>query len=71
MAKAFLYVDGLTTERNVDVVTDALASLDGVKSVVIDLTQKKAQISFDPKKVQLERMRWAVRQEGYTSRPRL
>jgi len=69
MAQAILYVDGLSSERSAGAVNEALKSLDGVQSVVIDIEQKKARVNFDPIKVQPERMKWAVRQQGFAARP--
>lgn len=71
MAEATLYVDGMSNERTAGAVTDALIALQGVSSVIVDIDKKKARVSFDPKRVQPERMRWAVRQEGIPERPRM
>ncbi len=48
-------------------VADVISSLEGVKSVEFDLESKSATINFDPKKVNLNVIKDAIRKAGYST----
>ncbi|AKB79481.1 Lead, cadmium, zinc and mercury transporting ATPase [Methanosarcina horonobensis HB-1 = JCM 15518] len=48
-------------------VADAISSLDGVKSVDVNLEAESATVNFDPDKLSLEDIKEAVRKAGYST----
>lgn len=64
-----IHVSGMHCENCVASVTKGINELDGVNSVVVTLTDSTAVVSFDPSKVDLEKITKAVEGRGYTVKP--
>lgn len=64
-----LHVSGMHCENCVASVTKGINELDGVNSVAVTLTDSTAVVSFDPSKVDLEKITKAVEGRGYTVIP--
>ena len=64
-----IHVSGMHCENCVASVTKGINELDGVNSVVVTLTDSTAVVSFDPSKVDLEKITKAVEGRGYTVIP--
>jgi len=60
-----LQVEGMTCVHCVMHVQKALTSLSGVKSAKVDLKSKKAEVNYDPNKVNEKQMMDAVDAAGY------
>ncbi|WP_010632717.1 copper ion binding protein [Sporolactobacillus vineae] len=65
MAKTTLDVKGMMGEHCRLRVTKALEGLDGVSAVSVDLKSGHADVDFDEKKVQYDKMKAAVEDQGY------
>lgn len=65
METKVLKIEGMTCDHCKRAVTEALAELDGVESVDVDLEDGKATVSFHPDRVSEEKMKEAVEEAGY------
>lgn len=61
-----LKIEGMTCGHCVHTVTKALSELDGVEDVHVELEGGRAEVAFDPARVDVEAMRRAVEAAGYT-----
>lgn len=64
-------VYGMTCGHCQKRVADAISSLEGVKSVDVNLEAKRALVSFDPEKVNVEDLKKAVQKAGYSTEPEI
>ncbi|MDW7776709.1 MAG: heavy metal translocating P-type ATPase [Methanosarcinales archaeon] len=58
-------IEGMTCEHCQKRVHDAIASLDGVTSVSVDLSVGEATVSYDSSKIELDQIKQAVRDVDY------
>lgn len=65
MSKTTLKVSGMTCQHCVKSVSDALGSLDGVRSADVDLEAGTATVLYDEDEVDPSRMIQAVDEQGY------
>lgn len=65
MAKTTLDVKGMSCGHCKMAVTNALKELDGVSAVSVDLENGKAAVEYDESKVQYDKMKDAVEEQGY------
>ena len=61
-----LTVDGMTCGNCARHVDKAIRSVPGVNDVAVDLSGKKAKVSYDPAVATTEAMAQAVKKAGYT-----
>lgn len=65
METAILKVDGMTCNGCVRSVTNVLQDLPGVDSVEVTLESARASVTFDPKEIDLARLREAIADAGF------
>ncbi|OLZ09581.1 heavy-metal-associated domain-containing protein [Sulfobacillus thermosulfidooxidans] len=65
MERVSLGVKGMTCNHCVMTVTNALKSVDGVKTASVSLDQELAKITYDESKTSLEQLKQAVIAAGY------
>ncbi len=65
MENVTLHITGMACGGCANTVASALKALDGVTEVQVSLVEAKAEIRFDPARVQLEQMKVAVEGAGY------
>ncbi|MBE3596899.1 MAG: heavy-metal-associated domain-containing protein [Hydrogenibacillus sp.] len=63
--QAVLKIGGMTCGHCVHSVKQALSALDGVEAVHVELDGGRAEVTYDPSRVDIEAMRRAVEEEGY------
>ncbi len=61
-----LDIEGMTCEHCQKKIHDAIAGLDGIKNVIVDLEKNQAEVEYEPTKVNIDAMREAVTKTGYT-----
>ena len=66
MEKLVLRVEGMSCEHCVKAVTDAITYADGTADVSVDLESGTVSFSYDPAKIQLEAIKDAITEEGFT-----
>ncbi|MDR0470093.1 MAG: copper ion binding protein [Peptococcaceae bacterium] len=65
MVKIVLNVEGMECEHCVEAVETAVAGLDGISSVVVDLDSNTATIEHDPTVSSVEKIVFAIEEQGY------
>ncbi len=65
MATAILQVPDISCEHCERTVTNALAPLQGVQSVSVDIPAKRVRVIYDEALVGVERMKEVLREEDY------
>ena len=65
MEKIVLKVEGMSCEHCVRAVSNAVAGA-GAADVTVDLKSGSASFSYDPAKTQLETIKAAITEEGFT-----
>lgn len=68
MTKTQIHVSGMHCENCVASVTKGINELEGIDSVAVTLADSTAVVSFDPSKVDLEKITKAIEARGYTAR---
>ena len=66
MEKVTLKVDGMSCEHCAKAVTEAVSGITGVSDVSVDLKNGMAAFNYDPIKAQLETIKAAIVEEGFT-----
>ncbi|WP_318531477.1 heavy-metal-associated domain-containing protein [Methanohalophilus profundi] len=66
MAEIHLHVSGMSCGHCTKSVHDALESLEGVKSVEVDLESGIAKVNYDPSSTSIETMKETISQAGYS-----
>ena len=61
-----LKVGGMSCEHCVKAVTDVVSGIAGTADVKVDLKSGSVSLTFDPVKTQLEVIKAAITEEGYT-----
>ena len=69
MQQIVLPVHGMTCQKCVRRVTEAIWALEGVRSVRVFLEEKEAEVRFDPQRVDLRQIEEAVRRAGFRTTP--
>ncbi|MFT8889282.1 MAG: copper ion binding protein [Ethanoligenens sp.] len=65
--KEDITVNGMSCKHCVKAVSEAVKDLDGVKKVKVDLEDKRATVEYDDQKVNLETIKAAITEAGYTA----
>ncbi|MDD3170028.1 MAG: copper chaperone CopZ [Eubacteriales bacterium] len=65
MKKITLNVEGMSCSHCVKAVKDAVAALDGVAEVEVDLKGKTATVEYNAEEIKPERIQEAIEEEGY------
>ncbi|WP_226085193.1 copper chaperone CopZ [Mesobacillus sp. S13] len=65
MEKTTLNVSGMTCGHCEKAVKNALMGVDGVSSVVVSLSEGKAEVEYDASKAEVSKMKSAVEDQGY------
>ncbi|MGI6576619.1 MAG: copper chaperone CopZ [Eubacteriales bacterium] len=65
MKKVVLKVDGMSCSHCENAVKNAAESIEGVKSVSIDLAAKTVSIEYDSSTASLDAIRSAIEDQGY------
>ncbi|ESU30172.1 hypothetical protein G3A_23255 [Bacillus sp. 17376] len=65
MEKTTLNVSGMTCGHCEKAVQNALMGVDGVASVVVSLSEGKAEVEYDASKAEVSKMKEAVEDQGY------
>lgn len=65
MERTEFTVKGMTCDNCVNSVTDALKNVDGVKVAKVILADERAQVTYDPEKTSVEKLKEAVTEAGY------
>ncbi len=65
MKKITIEIEGMTCDHCVKAVTQVLKEFDGVTDVLVDLSKKSAQLSYDPEKATLSELTQAIEAEEY------
>jgi Cu+-exporting ATPase len=68
LEQASLSVGGMSCAACVVRVERALAELEGVEQAAVNFATEKAQVTYDPKRVNLEKFRQAIEEAGYQFR---
>ena len=63
--KAEIKISGMSCGHCVARVEKSLKDIDGVKNVEVDLKTGKASVKYDSKKVELSKLKDAVKEAGY------
>jgi len=66
MAEILLHVSGMSCGHCTKSVHNALESLEGVKSVEVDLDSGIATVNYDPSSTSVETMKETISQAGYS-----
>ena len=66
MEKATIKIEGMSCEHCVRAVTEAIGGITGVSEVSVDLKSATATFNLDAAKTQLELIKAAIIEEGYT-----
>ena len=66
MENVVLKVEGMSCEHCVKAVTNAVAGISGTQNVSVNLKDGSASFSFDPGKTDIEKVKAAIIEEGYT-----
>ena len=66
MEKITLKVDGMSCEHCARAVTDAVENIPGTADVCVDLKGGTVSFAFDSVKTQLQAIKEAITEEGYT-----
>ncbi len=66
MAKVIIGVEGMSCNHCKMAVEKELKSLQGVKDAVVSLESKNAEIEYDENMVDIEKLRQAIKNAGYT-----
>lgn len=66
MAKTVLKIEGMSCSHCAKAVENAIGALPGVTGVSVDLKAKTAQIECDENRFDIEAVKAAVKDEGYT-----
>ncbi len=69
MQTVTLGVSGMTCGGCVRSVTKVLSGLEGVVRADVSLEQKRAQVDFDPQKVNVDQLKQAIEDAGYEVAP--
>ncbi len=64
--KIVLNVEGMSCNHCVNSVKKAVGAIDGVSSVEVNLDDKTVTIEYDLQKVNIEDIKLAIEDEGYT-----
>ena len=59
-------VEGMTCEHCVHAVKSSVSALAGVDSVEVSLEKKLVTVGFDPEKANLQSIRTAIEDQGYS-----
>jgi copper chaperone CopZ len=65
MTTVLLNVPDISCEHCERTITQALAPLDGVQSVAVDIPAKRVRVEYDPSRVDPERMQQTLADEDY------
>ncbi|NLM61854.1 MAG: copper chaperone CopZ [Clostridiales bacterium] len=65
MEKAILKVEGMSCSHCEKAVKNAAGSIDGVKSVEVDLSAKTVTVEYDPNAASLDAICDAIEDQGY------
>lgn len=65
METKILNVNGMTCTHCEKAVTKALTTLEGVKNVHVSLPGKTVAIQFEPEKITLDELKYAIEDQGY------
>ena len=66
MAKVIIGVEGMSCNHCKMAVEKELKSLQGVKDAVVSLENKNVEIEYDENMVDIEKLRQAIKDAGYT-----
>lgn len=69
LTEAKIHVSGMHCENCVASVTKGINELEGIDSVSVTLADSIAVVSFDPAKVDIEKITKAIEGRGYTVKP--
>ena len=61
-----LKIEGMSCEHCVNAVTLAIAEIDGISELYVDLKSRTASFDYDPAKTSLDTIKAAIIEEGYT-----
>ena len=65
MATTVLTVPDISCEHCERTITNALTPVDGIRSVRVDIPEKKVQVEYDEARVSVERMKEVLQEEEY------
>ena len=65
MERKILKVGGMSCEHCAKAVTEAVGSIAGVESVKVSLETGSAEVSYDPARVSLDKIKAAITEEDY------
>jgi copper chaperone len=65
MASVVLNVPDISCEHCERAITGALAPVDGVNSVSVDIPSKQVKVNYDPSQVDLDKMKDILQEEDY------
>ncbi len=68
-AEATINISGIHCEMCVASIENGVKELEGIVSVKASLTDSNAVVSFDPSKVDIEKIRKAIEGRGYSIKP--
>ena len=66
MEKVTLKIEGMSCEHCANAVTLAIAGIDGISELAVDLRAGTASFNYNPAIVPLETIKAAITEEGYT-----
>lgn len=69
MQTTVLKVDGMSCEHCVRAVKQAVGTLPGIGSVLVDLKAKTVTVEHDPEKAPLQKIRAEIEDQGYDVLP--
>ncbi|WP_153126752.1 copper chaperone CopZ [Peribacillus tepidiphilus] len=65
MEKVILRVKGMSCGHCVKAVEGSVGELEGVQKVVVDLSQAKVEVEYDPAVVSIEKIKETIDDQGY------
>jgi len=65
MKKTVLNVDGMSCLHCENAVKKSVVALDGVETVIVDLSGKTVTIEYDEEKVSIDDIKMAIEDQGY------
>lgn len=65
MVHQVIHVEGMTCGHCVETVTQAVASLEGIQKVAVDLEQNQVALDYDEEKISLEEISTKIMGVGF------
>lgn len=66
MAEAILHIQGMTCEKCVETIENALTELEGVERALADIKEETVHVQYNEEQVKREELKQAIQESGYS-----